>query len=38
MLIAEKLIDLLVKHWRETLCEALCEAVSFSDGAYLYSR
>ncbi|KAL5133289.1 TMV resistance protein N [Glycine soja] len=27
------LIDLLVKHWRETLCEA----VSFSDGANLYS-
>jgi len=38
MLIAEKLIDLLVKHWRETLCEALCEAVGFSDGADLYYR
>ncbi|KRH65681.1 hypothetical protein GLYMA_03G054600v4 [Glycine max] len=34
MLIDEKLIDLLVKHWRETLCED----VSFSDGANLYSR
>ncbi|RCW19477.1 hypothetical protein GLYMA_03G053500v4 [Glycine max] len=36
-LITEKLTDLLVKHWRETLCEALCEAVGF-DGADLYYR